>query len=167
MSAARRTPSRIGIHHVLLNDHAKLRRPRTHPRRLAAGRAAARHRGAEPARPTRAAEDDRAFVAAWSLTSASSVPSQSSISFARPCPDCRPLIAESNSPAEQLGSTAKNPQTAGRFSLTQGASIDTIPLMSNRTIFSCEAPMLRLQNVNSHSEHDLFIRLFLTGGGGW
>jgi hypothetical protein len=27
--------------------------------------------------------------------------------------------------------------------------------------------MLSLQDVNSHSEHDLFIRLFLTGGGGW
>jgi hypothetical protein len=39
--------------------------------------------------------------------------------------------------------------------------------MSNRTIFSCEVSMLSLQNVNSHSEHDLFIRLFVTNGGGW
>jgi hypothetical protein len=30
-----------------------------------------------------------------------------------------------------------------------------------------EASMLGIHNVNSHSEHDLFIRLFLTGGGGW
>jgi hypothetical protein len=39
--------------------------------------------------------------------------------------------------------------------------------MSNRTIFSYEVSMLSTQNVNSHSEHDLFIRLFLTSGGGW
>jgi hypothetical protein len=39
--------------------------------------------------------------------------------------------------------------------------------MSNWTIFSFEASMLRLVNVNSTSEHDLFIRLFLTSGGGW
>jgi hypothetical protein len=39
--------------------------------------------------------------------------------------------------------------------------------MSNWTIFSFEASMLRLVNVNSPSEHDLFIRLFLTSGGGW
>jgi hypothetical protein len=39
--------------------------------------------------------------------------------------------------------------------------------MSRRTIFSFEAYMLRLVNVNSHSEHDLFIRLFITSGGGW
>jgi hypothetical protein len=51
--------------------------------------------------------------------------------------------------------------------LTARLPIDTIPLMSNRTIFSFETLMLTLHNVNSHSEHDLFIRLFLTGGGGW
>ncbi len=40
--------------------------------------------------------------------------------------------------------------------------------LSARKIFICfEDSMVRLQNVNSHSEHDLFIRLFLTGGGGW
>jgi hypothetical protein len=39
--------------------------------------------------------------------------------------------------------------------------------MSNRTIFSFEVSMLRLVNINSHSEHDLFIRLFVTNGGGW
>jgi hypothetical protein len=39
--------------------------------------------------------------------------------------------------------------------------------MSNWTIFSYEVSMLSAQNVNSHSEHDLFIRLFLTSGGGW
>ncbi len=39
--------------------------------------------------------------------------------------------------------------------------------MSNRTIFLFEAIMLRLANVNSTTEHDLFIRLFLTSGGGW
>jgi hypothetical protein len=39
--------------------------------------------------------------------------------------------------------------------------------MSDWTIFSSEASMLRLVNVNSQSEHDLFIRLFLTSGGGW
>lgn len=32
---------------------------------------------------------------------------------------------------------------------------------------SCEAPMLRLFRFTSTSEHALFIRLFLTGGGGW
>jgi hypothetical protein len=30
-----------------------------------------------------------------------------------------------------------------------------------------EASMLGINTANSHSEHDLFIRLFLTGGGGW
>jgi hypothetical protein len=30
-----------------------------------------------------------------------------------------------------------------------------------------EDSMLGIDNINSHSEHDLFIRLFLTGGGGW
>jgi len=27
--------------------------------------------------------------------------------------------------------------------------------------------MLKIKTNNSHSEHDLFIRLFLTSGGGW
>ncbi len=39
--------------------------------------------------------------------------------------------------------------------------------MSNRMIILFEAVMLRLVNVNSQSEHDLYIQLFLTGGGGW
>jgi hypothetical protein len=32
---------------------------------------------------------------------------------------------------------------------------------------SCETPMLRIFSPNPSSEHALFIRLFLTGGGGW
>jgi hypothetical protein len=32
---------------------------------------------------------------------------------------------------------------------------------------SSEVPMLGTNTNNSHSEHDLFIRLFLTSGGGW
>jgi hypothetical protein len=32
---------------------------------------------------------------------------------------------------------------------------------------SFEVPMLRTENANSTTEHALFIRLFLTGGGGW
>jgi hypothetical protein len=34
-------------------------------------------------------------------------------------------------------------------------------------MFLSEDSMLRLVYVNSHSEHDLFIRLFMTSGGGW
>jgi hypothetical protein len=34
-------------------------------------------------------------------------------------------------------------------------------------MFSFEDSMLGLVYVNSHSEHDLFIRLFMTSGGGW
>jgi hypothetical protein len=30
-----------------------------------------------------------------------------------------------------------------------------------------EVSMLRVKINNSHTEHDLFIRLFLTSGGGW
>ena len=30
-----------------------------------------------------------------------------------------------------------------------------------------EGSMVCRQNISSQSEHDLFIRLFLTGGGGW
>ena len=33
--------------------------------------------------------------------------------------------------------------------------------------FACEVSMLRPMFAHSHTEHDLFIRLFLTGGGGW
>jgi hypothetical protein len=32
---------------------------------------------------------------------------------------------------------------------------------------SIEVAMLKIKLNNSHSEHDLFIRLFLTSGGGW
>ena len=40
--------------------------------------------------------------------------------------------------------------------------------LSTRGIFIClEDSVVRLQNVDSHSEHNLFIRLFLTSGGGW
>jgi hypothetical protein len=31
----------------------------------------------------------------------------------------------------------------------------------------CEVSMLGINMSHSHSEHDLFIRLFLTSGGGW
>jgi hypothetical protein len=30
-----------------------------------------------------------------------------------------------------------------------------------------EVSMLRIRTSHSHSEHDLFMRLFLTSGGGW
>ena len=33
--------------------------------------------------------------------------------------------------------------------------------------FSSEVFMLSCRSINSHSEHDLFIRLFLTNAGGW
>ena len=61
--------------HVLLDDHAKLRRPHTHPRRLAAGRPAARPQERNQPSHHEREKNLQAFVAAWSLTSASSVPS--------------------------------------------------------------------------------------------
>ena len=45
--------------------------------------------------------------------------------------------------------------------------IDWIRQMSKGTILLFEAIMLRRVTVNSRTEHDLFIRLFLTSGGGW
>jgi hypothetical protein len=45
--------------------------------------------------------------------------------------------------------------------------MDMIPRKAKGAIVSSGASMLSQQNANSHSEHDLFIRLFLTGGGGW
>ncbi len=42
-----------------------------------------------------------------------------------------------------------------------------MPLMSKGLTLSSDVPMHRMHSINSPSEHDLFIRLFLTGGGGW
>jgi hypothetical protein len=43
----------------------------------------------------------------------------------------------------------------------------TIPKMTEVLILSVEVCMLAVACAHPHSEHDLFIRLFLTSGGGW
>jgi hypothetical protein len=45
--------------------------------------------------------------------------------------------------------------------------MSTISLSFRAHTFAREASMLGHASAHSHSEHDLFIRLFITGGGGW
>jgi hypothetical protein len=45
--------------------------------------------------------------------------------------------------------------------------VHTIREMLKGLGLPCEVSMLRINTNNSHSEHDLFLRLFLTSGGGW
>jgi hypothetical protein len=45
--------------------------------------------------------------------------------------------------------------------------IHTIREILEGLTLTFEVPMLRLNGSHSPSEHELFIRLFLTSGGGW
>ena len=91
---------------------------------------------------------------------------------------CKPSLLDSIAFAFHAGRAKDHSRSAaragapgfdGRFSLTvpRDAPYNCGDVRGFHPIVRCEAPMLRIFRPNSSSEHALFIRLFLTGGGGW
>jgi hypothetical protein len=62
----------------------------------------------------------------------------------------------------------EKPDTPGRIFIDMGLAHDYRSLSCHQSASDAsEAPMRPMQRVNPTSEHALFLRLFLTGGGGW
>jgi hypothetical protein len=82
-------------------------------------------------------------------------------------------LIESASSASQAGGQPGIPRSAPRARIRKAIFVDKrflrrihFDAYPQGSLFS-EVLMLSCCSVNSHTEHDLFIHLFLTGGGGW
>jgi hypothetical protein len=82
-------------------------------------------------------------------------------------------LRELASIASQVGGQPGIPRSAPRARIRRAIFVDERSLWRihfdayPQGPFFSEVLMLSRRSINSHTEHDLFIRLFLTGGGGW